>query len=91
MGKLYEEYLRRNLLVASAYGASANAQSAIDRLKAGKRPPKWLLSALEGIVERTDKLPLDLARWRSLAVDRPDYVTPDEDPGRAALTERAKP
>ena len=78
---LYEEYLRRNLLVASAYGASAAAETALNRLRASKRAPKWLIAELEAIKERTDKLPHDLARWRDLANDRPDYVTPLADPG----------
>lgn len=78
---LYEEYLRRNLLVAGAYGASAAADTALDRLRSSKRAPKWLIEHLEAIKERTDRLPSDLARWRDLANDRPEYVTPLADPG----------
>lgn len=58
------EYLRRNLLVCSAVGANANAQSALKRLRAQKRPPKWLGALLEGIEERTAKLPGPLACYR---------------------------
>lgn len=68
------EYLRRNLLVAKAIGARANAGVALDRLQAHKRPPKWLVDYLRGIVERCEPLPADLARWRDLAEDAPEYV-----------------
>lgn len=78
---LYVEYLRRNLLVAGAIGASAAADTALDRLRENKHAPKWLIDHLEAIKERTDKLPADLAAWRDLANDRPDYVRPLADPG----------
>jgi hypothetical protein len=38
------------------------------------RPPQWLVNALRGILERVDPLPAELARWRDLAPDTPDYV-----------------
>lgn len=65
------EYLRRNLLVASAVGAKANAEAALSRLQAHKRAPWWLKELLQGIIERTDKLPTDLAQWRDAADDNP--------------------
>ena len=68
------EYLRRNLLVCSAVGANANAKAALKRLRAQKRPPKWLIEALECIEERTAKLPGPLACYRSaapMAIDMP--------------------
>lgn len=70
------EYLRRNLLVAKAIGARANAGAALDRLKSHKRPQKWLLDYLQGIVDRCEPLPADLAQWRNLAPDAPDYAHP---------------
>jgi hypothetical protein len=70
------EYLRRNLLVAKAIGARANAGVALERLKSHKRSPKWLVDYLQGIVERCEPLPADLARWRNLAPDAPDYARP---------------
>lgn len=71
---MYGEYLRRNLLVAKAIGARANAGVALDRLQTHRRPPKWLVEYLRGIAERCEPLPADLARWRDLAEDAPDYV-----------------
>lgn len=69
---VHTEYLRRNLVLCSAYGANANAKAAIKRLQAMKRPPFWLLEALQGIEERTALLPTELAAWRNIAHDRPD-------------------
>jgi hypothetical protein len=71
---MYTEYLRRNLLVAKAIGARANAGVALERLQAHKRPPKWLVEYLRGIAERCEPLPADLAKWRDLAEDAPSYV-----------------
>jgi hypothetical protein len=59
------EYLRRNLLVASAAGACANAQSAGARLRRMKRPPKWLVEVLDGIRDRTRPLAGPLADYRN--------------------------
>ncbi len=70
----YEEYLRRNLLVAKAVGAKANASVALERLEMQTRPPKWLCEYLRGIIERVSPLPTDLAKWRDTAQDAPDYV-----------------
>lgn len=58
------EYMRRNLQVCKAVGAHANAKSALKRLQTQKRPPKWLVTYLQGIVERTETLPTDLAAYR---------------------------
>lgn len=71
---MYDEYLRRNLLVCKAVGANANTKAALKRLRAQKRPPQWLVGYLEGIIERTAPLSADLARWRNTAPDRPAYV-----------------
>lgn len=67
----HTEYLRRNLLVASAIGAAAGARTAIERLEGTKRAPLWLLAQLRGIQERAEKLPGDLAAWRDTAPDKP--------------------
>lgn len=75
---MYDEYLRRNLLVAKAEGAKANASAALKRLEMQTRPPKWLCEYLRGIIERASALPPDLAKWRDLAEDRPNYVRPVE-------------
>ena len=59
------EYLRRNLLVCKAIGANANAKAALERLQAQRRPAKWLVTYLEGIVERTEGMGGELACYRS--------------------------
>lgn len=74
MTERYQEYLRRNLLHAKAIGAKANASTALKRLEMQTRPPQWLVNALRGILERVDPLPAELARWRDLAPDTPDFV-----------------
>ena len=62
-----DEYLRRNLLVAKAIGIRANAEAAKARLLATKKPPRWMIDVLNGIVERAKPLPADLATFRDLA------------------------
>jgi hypothetical protein len=70
----HEEYLRRNLLHCSAIGCRAGIETAIKRLEATKRPPKWLMKQLRGCLERAEKLPPDLAKWRNTAPDAPPYM-----------------
>lgn len=70
----HEEYLRRNLNVAKAIGAVANTRVALERLKGTKHPQKWLVAALEGILDRVKPLPHELANYRALAPDVPDYT-----------------
>jgi hypothetical protein len=69
------EYLRRNLLVAKAVGANANAKAALARLKATKRPARWLVDYLQSIVERTEGLGPELACYRSGAPIHLDAIT----------------
>lgn len=69
------EYLRRNLLVAAAVGANTNAKAALKRLQAQKRPAKWLVTYLEGIIERTADLPSGLVGYRSAV---PNFVPRSE-------------
>lgn len=71
----HEEYLRRNLLVCKAIGIKTNAEGALKRLNATKRPAKWLVKYFEGIRDRAEALPTDLAAWRSMAPDMPIYDT----------------
>jgi hypothetical protein len=74
------EYLRRNLLVCKAVGAHANAKAALKRLKAQKRPPKWLVGYLEGIISRTEPLSAALAHHRNNAEDNPYRARSAEHP-----------
>jgi hypothetical protein len=64
------EYLRRNLLVAKAIGANANAKAALARLRATKRPAQWMVDYLQGIIDRTETLGPDLACYRSAVPER---------------------
>lgn len=65
------EYLRRNLLVAKAVGARSYIPGARKRLLAMKRPPKWLLTILDGMDKRLEPLPAALADYRDQAAVRP--------------------
>jgi hypothetical protein len=71
----HEEYLRRNLLVCKAIGIRANAEAALKRLNATKRPAKWLVKYFEGIRDRAEPLAPDLVAWRTQAPDMPIYDT----------------
>jgi len=68
------EYLRRNLLHCKAVGAHANATVALIRLRSMKRPPKWLVASLEGIVERVDPLRAALVDYRAAV---PSHIEPE--------------
>lgn len=70
----HEEYLRRNMMVAKAIGAHANTAAALRRLKQQSRPPQWLVRELEWIITSLEPLPGELAQWRNLATDAPDYM-----------------
>ena len=59
-----EEYLRRNLLVSSAIGARANIHHAQRRLEVLARPQAWLVELLNGISNRLERLPSELAAHR---------------------------
>lgn len=59
-----DEYLRRNHLHASSVGANANARHTKGKLLTQKRPAKWLLKALDGIIERTEKVEKEMAAHR---------------------------
>jgi hypothetical protein len=61
---LLDEYLRRNMLHASACGAEANTRTALGRLRTQKRPPKWLIETLEGVLARCEKVAPEMARHR---------------------------
>jgi hypothetical protein len=67
----HEEYLRRNLVVAKACGASAAIESALARLINQKRSPKWLQEKLRAAQSRLLAVPHELARWRDSSEDAP--------------------
>jgi hypothetical protein len=65
------EYLRRNSVHCNAVGAHANTKAALIRLLKMKRPPVWLVAALEGIERRTAIVHPEVAKWRNSAPDNP--------------------
>lgn len=65
------EYSRRNSAHANAVGAHANTKAALARLLKMKRPPAWLVAALEGIERRTAIVHPEVAKWRDCAPDNP--------------------
>lgn len=67
----HDEYLRRNLVHAGAVGVRAGISNAVDRLRATKRPPKWLVKQLEGLLDRAEGSHRELAQWRNSAPDAP--------------------
>lgn len=71
---MYDEYLRRNLLVAKAIGARENARATLARLNGCAYAPKWLWERLQGIIDRCEPLPADLALWRNTAPDAPEHA-----------------
>ena len=62
--KYDSEYGRRNLLHCKAVGAHANARIAWLRLRRQKRAPKWLVTYLAGIVDRTKPVADEMAAHR---------------------------
>lgn len=70
----HEEYLRRNLVHASAVGSKAAFSAAIDRLSKTKRPLKWLMEILRGGLERAETVHPEVAAWRNSAPDAPAYM-----------------
>jgi hypothetical protein len=74
MADQHSEYLRRNLLHCQAVGAHGIAKQALTRLLAMRRPPMWIIGALEGIERRTALVHPEMAAWRNTADDAPDYV-----------------
>jgi len=58
------EYLRRNLLVAKSIGINSNAKAAMARVRTLKRQPAWLVKYLQGILDRAEPLPKELAAYR---------------------------
>ena len=67
----HEEYLRRNLFVASACGARAALEATLKRLDANKRTSKWLREKIVAANSRVSGLSAELAIWRDAAGDAP--------------------
>lgn len=72
----HEEYLRRNLIHASAVGSKAAFEAALKRLGTTKHPPKWLTEMLRGGLDRAEKVHPEVAAWRNSAPDAPVYAKP---------------
>ena len=60
-------YGHRNLLHCKAVGALAGAEAALQRARATKRSPRWLVECLEGIVERARPVANEMAKHRDEA------------------------
>lgn len=71
---LASEYHRRNMQVARVCGANAAVDQALDRARAVKGTPKWMIAYLESAADRLPGLQHDLAAWRDLAPDRDEFV-----------------
>lgn len=67
----YEEYLRRNLIHATACGIDAAAKVALDRLKKRKTRPQWLIRHLDSIIERTPTIIAAALQYRDESPDAP--------------------
>lgn len=70
----HEEYLRRNLIHASAIGSRAAFEAALKRLSKTRRPPKWLMEMLRGGFERAEEVHPEVAKWRNAAPDAPSHA-----------------
>lgn len=68
------EYHRRNMQVARVCGAQASVDQALERALSIKSIPNWMIAYLESAATRLPGLQHDLAAWRDLAPDAPDYV-----------------
>jgi len=68
------EYHRRNMQVARVAGAQAAVDQALARALSIKSIPNWMIAYLESAASRLPGLSTDLAAWRDLAPDAPDYV-----------------
>jgi hypothetical protein len=68
------EYHRRNIQVARVCGAQAAVDQALERARAVKGTPKWLIAYLESAADRLPGLQSDLAAWRDLAQDAPAAI-----------------
>ena len=62
-----QEYLRRNLVVASAYGVRAGIDSALVRLSKTKRRPKWLYDLLGREYAKMDEIIKAVVKHRNTA------------------------
>lgn len=63
------EYHRLNMQVARVIGAQASIDLALDRARAVKSTPKWMLKYLESAAERLPGLSADLAAHRDQCCD----------------------
>jgi hypothetical protein len=59
------EYLRRNLVHAKSVGVCSNLEAALRRLKALKKPIKWLIDNLYGTLGRAGSVSQEMVRHRN--------------------------
>ena len=64
-GIVFDEYLRRNLLHASAVGAEASLRVSLNRIRKWKSPPKWLVEILAAGLERAVPVSAEMAAHRN--------------------------
>ncbi len=64
MTKRLSEYLRRNQLHAASVGTRENTRAILDRLRTHRKPSRWLVELLEGILERAGRVSSEMARHR---------------------------
>jgi hypothetical protein len=62
--KRMQEYLRRNQIHAKAVGAHANATAVLEHLLGTRKPPRWLVVAIRGIIERAEPVHHEMAAHR---------------------------
>ena len=62
------EYLKRNLELAKAYGAHAAVKRALHRLHRLRHRQQWLIDLLKGADERLQHLPKALIVYRDSAL-----------------------
>jgi hypothetical protein len=67
----HDEYLRRNLIHASAVGLKSGLIALINRVDTRPDFPRWLRDGLQGSLDRAKKLPGPVAQWRNNAHDAP--------------------
>lgn len=69
------EYHRLNIQVCRVIGAQASVVQALERARAVKSSPKWLIAYLESAAERLPGLSTDLAAMRDNCIDADRWLS----------------